>query len=81
MKKDRLIWASRRGMLELDLILVPFLDQHYQHLSPQDQSAYQRLLTSEDQDLFAWCMKKSRPEDAELARIVDLVNASRTLPE
>ncbi len=80
MQKDRLIWASRRGMLELDLILMPFLEQHYDRLAAADQAEFQRLLTSEDQDLFAWFMKKARPEDPGLAHLVDLVNNSRELP-
>lgn len=80
MDKDRLIWASRRGMLELDLILIPFLENHYSALSEADKAAYQLLLKSEDQDLFAWFMKKSRPEDPILADIVDKVNGSRPQP-
>jgi len=80
MDKDRLIWASRRGMLELDLILIPFLENHYSALSDEDKMAYQLLLKSEDQDLFAWFMKKSRPEDTILAGIVDKVNSSKPQP-
>lgn len=80
MDKDRLIWASRRGMLELDLILVPFLENHYSSLGEEEQSAYQLLLKCEDQDLFAWFMKKSRPDDPILAAIVDRVNDSRPEP-
>ena len=29
---QRIRWHSRRGMLELDLILVPFAEQHFESL-------------------------------------------------
>ncbi len=66
-------WHSRRGMLELDLILIPFSQQQYPLLSPQDQLLYKALLEEEDQDLFAWLMKRQQPQDVELNRIVGLV--------
>ena len=52
--KNRLLWGSRRGMLELDLVLTPFVENVYESLSEEDQQRYQRLLLEQDQDLFAW---------------------------
>ena len=71
----RLCWASRRGMLELDLILVPFVEQCFLDLSAQDRQRLVDLLESEDNDLFAWFLGKQRPADAELAAIVDRIIA------
>ena len=48
---NRLSWASRRGMLELDLMLLPFLEKVYPSLDEEDQRRYWRLLECEDQDL------------------------------
>ncbi|MEQ6885862.1 succinate dehydrogenase assembly factor 2 [Salicola sp. Rm-C-2C1-2] len=69
----RLVWHSRRGMLELDLLLVPFVKEAYPSLPESDQARYRSLIDCEDNDLFAWFMQSSRPEDPELARIVDLI--------
>jgi len=66
-------WASRRGMLELDLVLMPFAQNFYSDLAPRDQQRYQYLLEQEDQDLFAWFLGRQVPEDAELKLIVELV--------
>ena len=33
----RIAWHSRRGMLELDLILVPFVEEHLRGLAEDDQ--------------------------------------------
>lgn len=77
MERNKLFWASRRGMLELDLILQPFVDQVYPSLSPEDQARYVQLLTCEDQDLFGWLMQQHTPADAQTRRIVDIICASR----
>ena len=69
----RLYWQSRRGMLELDLILVPFFKQCYAGLPEADQYRYEELLKSEDQDLFKWFLKREKPEDKELRKIVDII--------
>lgn len=77
MDKNRLIWASRRGMLELDLIMLPFVEQIYPTLEEEDKERYHQLLECEDQDLFAWFMNRTDPEDTELARIVKIVRDTR----
>ena len=69
-------WASRRGMLELDLVLMPFAEHCYANLSAQDQQRYHLLLAQEDQDLFAWFLGRQQPSDPDLQVIVDLVLAN-----
>lgn len=78
--KNRLLWGSRRGMLELDLILLPFIENVYPGLAPADQLSYEQLLGCEDQDMYAWFMRRDDPEDASLQRIVDLVRENTGLP-
>ena len=70
---NRLYWHSRRGMLELDVLLIPFLENAYRDLPAEDQARYQKLINCEDTDMFAWFMQRSRPEDPDLQRIVDLI--------
>jgi antitoxin CptB len=69
----RICWASRRGMLELDLIMVPFVEQRFRDLPDIDQRRFIDLLESEDTDLFAWFLGRQKPEDPELAVIVQQV--------
>lgn len=73
MDEKRLVWASRRGMLELDLILLPFLEKVYPGLSQADKEAYWQLVEEEDQDIYAWCMRREDPEDETLQRIVRII--------
>lgn len=70
---NRLFWHSRRGMLELDLLLVPFVREAFSGLDAEDQQRYRQLLECEDQDMFGWFMQRSEPEDPDLRRIVRMI--------
>ena len=69
----RLFWHSRRGMLELDVLLVLFVQEVYPSLSLQDQDRYKKLLDCEDQDMFVWFMQRGEPEDPDLKYIVRMI--------
>ena len=70
---NRMRWASRRGMLELDLVLEPFVAARYAQLDERDRQRFQQLMSCEDQDLFAWFLRREKPEDKELEAIVSTV--------
>ena len=74
-EKKRLWWHSRRGMLELDVLLLPFLEEVYSDLSEEDQAKYRKLLDCEDPDLFKWFMQNGRSQDEDLAYMVDMILA------
>ena len=69
----RTYWHSRRGMLELDLVLMPFALDTLATLDPVDQQRYVKLLAQEDTDIFRWLLRAEKPDDADLRRIVELV--------
>ncbi len=60
---QKIHWRSRRGMLELDLLLAPFTLEVYPDLPPEDQFRYRQLLECEDQDLIAWLMRREAAAD------------------
>lgn len=68
--KARLKWACRRGMLELDVLFMPFVDEAYDDLSDKGKLTFERLLTSQDPELFAWFMGHETCEDSELNEMV-----------
>ena len=72
----KLRWRCRRGMLELDLLLIPFFDEHFSTLPATQQHTFVDLLEREDPELLAWFNKMSRPADERLAAMVDLIVAS-----
>ena len=70
---NRIKWACRRGMLELDLILEAYLEKKYPLASVAEQSLFVRFLKETDQDLFDWLFKKRFPEDPEFQKMVDIL--------
>ena len=77
---NRMRWAARRGMLELDLLLEPFVNEHYAGLSERDRETFERLMTCQDQDLFAYLMQRGQPDDSELARMVEHIRLATGAP-
>ncbi|WP_119394014.1 FAD assembly factor SdhE [Salinibius halmophilus] len=74
--RNRIFWQSRRGMQELDLILVPFLQEGgYDELSDTDKKLYVTLLREEDQTLFDWFLGKGAPEHPDALHILNIVRA------
>lgn len=71
--KARLKWACRRGMLELDVLFIPFVEEAYDNLAAKDQRIFERLLTEQDPDLFSWFMGHAICEDRELNEMVQFI--------
>ena len=69
----RLKWACRRGMLELDVLFLPFVEEAFSQLDDHQQEVFERLLTCDDPDLFAWVMGHQQCADPELAAMVSTI--------
>jgi len=74
--KARLRWACRRGMLELDVLLMPFMDAGYDALTDSQKATFERLLSCDDPDLFAWFMGHQQCQDKPLDDMIKIVLAS-----
>ena len=73
MSKAKLRWACRRGLLELDVLLAPFVEEGYDGLSEQQKRDFERLLASDDPDLFAWFMGHARSSDEAIQALIELI--------
>lgn len=71
--KPRLRWACRRGMLELDVLFMPFVEEAYDDLSDKDKATFERLLECQDPEIFAWFMGHETCEDKELNAMVQFI--------
>ncbi len=60
---SRLKWHCRRGMKELDILLINYLDNYYTTASPEEQAAFRALLDWQDPDLFACVVGRMTPPD------------------
>lgn len=57
---ERIRWRSRRGLLELDIVLGRFIDKYYAQLDNAGQTAFEELLDMPDNLL--WDMIVGRVE-------------------
>jgi len=72
---SRMRWASRRGLLELDLLLEPFMEACFRALEPQLRDDYQQLIGHEDQDILNWIMGREALADETLTAITEQIRA------
>jgi antitoxin CptB len=72
-QKTKLAWQCRRGMLELDVILKPFLDAHFDGLTTNQKDCFSRLLEETDPDLYSWLMGYAYTSDPEFAKMIALI--------
>jgi len=73
--KRRLRWQCRRGMRELDLILLRFVEQHFDELDAGQRSTLDALLLCQDQLLLAWLMGRQQPSDGDQAILIAKIRA------
>jgi antitoxin CptB len=60
---ERIRWRSRRGLLELDIVLARFIDKHYAQLDEAGRRAFEELLDTPDNPL--WDMIAGRLESTQ----------------
>ncbi|MGL4605521.1 MAG: succinate dehydrogenase assembly factor 2 [Iodobacter sp.] len=74
----RIVWRSRRGLLEVDLQLEQFVKEVLPTLSDDDIILFQDLLLLSDNDLMDYLNGKAVCPDTRLRPMLDLVkNAQR----
>ena len=60
-KRARLRWRARRGLLENDLILTRFLDAHEETLTDDEVDAFTKLMELSDNDLMSLMLERTEP--------------------
>ena len=72
---NRLRWQCRRGMLELDLYLMRYLEQKYANASSDEQALFEILLSEPDPILLEWFTGRLVPQDDKMAQLVCSIRA------
>ena len=68
---NRAKWASRRGLLELDLLLAPFVMETFLELNASLRQDYRELLSQDDQDLMEWIMGRSAVTEDRFVPVIE----------
>lgn len=67
---SKLRWQCRRGTLELDVMLVKFLEHGYVSAGVEEKSAFSELLTLEDNRLLPLLMGDVEPSTKIQAELI-----------
>lgn len=72
-EKSRLRWQCRRGMRELDELLVRYLDECYPQDSDADKAAFREVLELADPVLNGYLLQRQMPSSESIARVIDRI--------
>ncbi|OOF46332.1 hypothetical protein BKK51_02810 [Rodentibacter trehalosifermentans] len=78
--KLRIEWDCRRGMLELDNIIMPFYKQYFDNLTEAQKDQFIRLLACTDLQLFSWFFNRGTADDEELQNMVEYIQTIQKMP-
>ena len=69
----KLRWRCRRGMKELDLLTLGYLERHYPTATPDEQQAFADLLELQDPVLMGYMVGRETPAEATTAQVVKVM--------
>ena len=74
---ERLRWRSRRGLLELDLILTRFLETKLAALSQQEVRMFDEVLRLQDNDFLDLLMGRVQCCDHHIKPMLNMIASCR----
>ena len=70
-EESRLRWRCRRGMRELDLVLLRYLEQTYAEAPVEEQAAFRQVLEMQDPEILDHLTDRADPPGGALGRVVE----------
>lgn len=72
-ENSRLRWRCRRGMKELDLVLLRYLEQIYPEASGEEQAAFRLVLEMQDPEILDYLTGRADAPGGALGRVVETI--------
>ena len=72
-EESRLRWQCRRGMRELDELLLRYLEDCYPDDDAADKAAFQEVLELADPDLNGYLLQRQTPSSEPIARVIERI--------
>jgi len=69
----KLRWRCRRGMKELDLLTLGYLERYYPTASAEEQQAFADLLEVQDPLLMSYMVGRQTPDEPATAQVVKVM--------
>jgi antitoxin CptB len=73
----RLRWHCRRGMRELDVLLLSYLENEYPQATAEDRRAFVAILDLPDPQILGYLLDRAQPQDATIAHVIHCIAAYR----
>lgn len=70
-KRARLGWRCRRGMRELDILLMRYMDRDYERADAAEQAAFEALLDFQDPEILDLLTGRLTVQDVRLQDVVE----------
>ena len=67
----RLRWRCRRGMRELDAVLMRYVEAEFPAASDAEQAAFELLLSCQDPEIYDLLTGRLAAEDAVLGHVIE----------
>ena len=74
--KKKILWQCRRGLWELDAILIPFVEENFNDLDTNNQKLFKELLSYEDIEIFDFLVNQKEPSDKRMKQLLDKILVS-----
>ncbi|MDF7676543.1 succinate dehydrogenase assembly factor 2 [Neisseriaceae bacterium ESL0693] len=71
--KRRIRWLTRRGLLELDIVLGQFMSREFDHLTDDELNAFVRLLDLPDPVFLALINQKEVCSDVDFIPLLEKI--------
>ena len=68
--EKKILWQCRRGLWELDAILIPFVENNFENLIYSEVEEFKELLAYEDIEIFDILVNKKSFENLGLDTII-----------
>lgn len=69
-EESRLRWQCRRGMRELDELLLAYLQERYPLADDAEKSAFEAVLALADPELNGYLLQRQVPASESIARVI-----------
>ena len=73
---DKLRWRCRRGMKELDQLMLRYLDLYYADVSEAHKNAFKQLLNYEEPDLYGYFSARLVADDSYLEDVIKAIQSA-----
>ena len=80
MQEGQLRWQCRRGLLELELLLLKFLEEGYPCLPPHQKQDFVQLLQESDHSLQQWLFGQTQAATLEMQALVQCIRVFSVSP-